>query len=157
MVIAAKPQLHQEKRQWRQYKSVGHHDGAESHSIGKNESTGNTEWYIVEYEDEALPALEGIERPIRIIRRRSLGRGFDFSRSDLEIGDAKSLIEALRDAWFSAPDLAGQKDVAIKMQRQAFQDVPYYPLGIYFQSTAFRDSLAGVLPGYSLFYNVRRA
>lgn len=32
------------------------------------ESTGGTEWYIVEYEDEALPALEGIERCLKNVR-----------------------------------------------------------------------------------------
>ena len=66
-------------------------------------------------------------------------------------------LEALRDEWLYAPELARQQALCREMQLQAFQDVPYYPLGIYFQSTAFRDSLAGVLPGYSLFYNVRRA
>jgi peptide/nickel transport system substrate-binding protein len=66
-------------------------------------------------------------------------------------------LEALRDEWLFTPDLAKQQALCRDMQIQAFQDVPYYPLGVYFQSTAFRDSLAGVLPGYSLFYNVRRA
>lgn len=36
------------------------------------ETTGNTEWYIVEYEDEALPALEGIDRCLKNVRK--LGR-----------------------------------------------------------------------------------
>jgi peptide/nickel transport system substrate-binding protein len=43
------------------------------------------------------------------------------------------------------------------MQAQAFQDVPYYPLGVFYPATAYRKSLTGVLDGYSLFYNVRRA
>ena len=36
------------------------------------ETTGNTEWYIVEYEDDALPALEGIDRCLKNVRK--LGR-----------------------------------------------------------------------------------
>lgn len=65
-------------------------------------------------------------------------------------------LEALRNEWLDTTDLARQQAICREMQLQAFQDVPYYPLGVYFQSTAFRDSLTGVLPGYSLFYNVRR-
>ena len=38
-------------------------------------------------------------------------------------------IEALRDAWFNAPDLAAQKKVGAEIQLQAFENVPYYPLG----------------------------
>jgi len=38
-----------------------------------------------------------------------------------------------------------------------FQDVPYYPLGVFYPATAYRKSLTDVLDGYSLFYNVRRA
>ncbi len=66
-------------------------------------------------------------------------------------------LEELRNAWLDSTDLAKQQAICREMQLQAFQDVPYYPLGVYYQSTAFRDSLAGVLRGYSLFYNVRRA
>lgn len=36
------------------------------------ETTGNTEWYIVEYEDAALPALEGIEQCLKNVK--ALGR-----------------------------------------------------------------------------------
>ena len=66
-------------------------------------------------------------------------------------------LESLRDEWLYTSEPAKQQALCRDMQLQAFQDVPYYPLGVYFQSTAFRDSLAGVLPGYSLFYNVKRA
>jgi peptide/nickel transport system substrate-binding protein len=66
-------------------------------------------------------------------------------------------IEALRDAWFAAPDLAAQQAVARDLQVQAFADVPYYPLGLIHDVTAFRKSLTGVLPGLMLFYNVAKA
>ena len=33
------------------------------------ESTGGTQWYIVEYEDEALPAMTGIERCLANLKR----------------------------------------------------------------------------------------
>ena len=34
------------------------------------ETTGGTKWYIVEYEDESLPALEGIERCLINLKKR---------------------------------------------------------------------------------------
>ena len=66
-------------------------------------------------------------------------------------------IEELRDAWFKAPDLAAQKPLAEQMQLQVFQDVPYIPLGQYFQPTAYQANLTGVLPGNPVFWNIRRS
>jgi peptide/nickel transport system substrate-binding protein len=66
-------------------------------------------------------------------------------------------LEELRDAWLFASDVATQQKICREMQLQAFQDVPYYPTGVYFQATAHRRSLSGVLRGFPLFYNVRRA
>ncbi len=66
-------------------------------------------------------------------------------------------IESLRDAWFTAPDLAAQQKLARDLQIQAFQDVPYYPLGLIADVTAYRKTLSGVLPGLMLFYNVQKA
>jgi peptide/nickel transport system substrate-binding protein len=43
------------------------------------------------------------------------------------------------------------------MQAQAFQDVPYIPLGLWYQNTAYRSNLTGMLKGLPLFWNVRRA
>jgi peptide/nickel transport system substrate-binding protein len=65
-------------------------------------------------------------------------------------------IEQLRDAWFEAPDLAAQKKIAAELQRQVFIDVPYIPLGQYFQPVAFRKSVGGVLTGFPVFWNVKR-
>ncbi len=65
-------------------------------------------------------------------------------------------LEELRDAWFTAPDLAAQKAIGAAMQRQAFIDVPYVPLGVFYQPTAYKNDLAGILKGLPLFWNVRR-
>lgn len=66
-------------------------------------------------------------------------------------------IEELRGAWFDAPDLAAQQAVARQMQEVAFQEVPYLPLGQYFQATAYRRGITGVLKGLPLFWNVEKA
>jgi peptide/nickel transport system substrate-binding protein len=65
-------------------------------------------------------------------------------------------LEELRDTWFSAPDAEAQKRIGVEMQRQAFLDVPYVPLGVFYQPTAYNKSLTGMLKGLPLFWNVRR-
>ncbi len=65
-------------------------------------------------------------------------------------------IEALRDSWFQAPDLAAQQGLTRELQLEAFQDVPYIPLGQYFQPTAYQANLTGMLHGSPLFWNIRR-
>jgi peptide/nickel transport system substrate-binding protein len=65
-------------------------------------------------------------------------------------------IEALRTQWLDAPDIAAQRKIAADIQAQAFIDVPYYPLGTFYPSTAYRSDLTGILEGESIFWNVRR-
>jgi peptide/nickel transport system substrate-binding protein len=65
-------------------------------------------------------------------------------------------IEELREAWFAAPDLAGQKKIAADMQVEAFNFVPYVPLGQVRGMTAYRKNITGVLQGIPSFWNVQR-
>jgi peptide/nickel transport system substrate-binding protein len=65
-------------------------------------------------------------------------------------------LERLREAWFAAPDLALQKKIAAEIQIQAFRDVPYYPLGLYYRQSAYRANLSGVLHGIPVFWNMQR-
>jgi peptide/nickel transport system substrate-binding protein len=65
-------------------------------------------------------------------------------------------LEALRDAWFMAPDLAAQQQLAREIQLQAFEDLPYIPAGQFFQTTAYNTRISGVVPGYSVFWNLRK-
>jgi peptide/nickel transport system substrate-binding protein len=66
-------------------------------------------------------------------------------------------LEELRDQWIEATDLASQKRIAEEIQLQAWQDVPYVPLGQIVQKTAFRRNVTGVLSGFAKFYNVEKA
>lgn len=66
-------------------------------------------------------------------------------------------IEALRDAWMAAPDLATQRKIAAEIQSQVLIDVPYVPLGQYFQPVGYRRTLEGILPSFPTFWNVKRA
>jgi peptide/nickel transport system substrate-binding protein len=65
-------------------------------------------------------------------------------------------LEALRDAWFDAPDLEAQKRIARQMQAQLFEEVPYIPLGQYFMNSALRRNLTNVRRGFPLPINVKR-
>jgi peptide/nickel transport system substrate-binding protein len=65
-------------------------------------------------------------------------------------------LEALRDAWLSAGDLAEQKRIAQDIQCQALVDVPYIPLGQILPTWVYQRSVTGVLDGYALFWNVRK-
>ena len=68
------------------------------------------------------------------------------------------MSEALREDWFNAPDLAAQKQVCEKVQLQAFQSVPFVPVGQWFQPWAYRKTLRDfVRCGNILFWNVQRA
>ena len=66
-------------------------------------------------------------------------------------------IEELRDAWLRAPDLTAQKQLAEQLQAQAFQDVPYIPLGQRVGPTAYHKRLDGVPDGIPAFWNIRKA
>ena len=66
-------------------------------------------------------------------------------------------MEAMRDAWFDAPDEAAQRRICDDMQRRAFETVPFYPVGQRFLPTAVRDGLRDlVVASYPVFWGVRR-
>jgi peptide/nickel transport system substrate-binding protein len=66
-------------------------------------------------------------------------------------------LEALRDQWLHATDMASQKSLAADMQRQAFVDAPAMPLGLYYQPVAYRGDLTNMMKGLILFTGVQRA
>ena len=65
-------------------------------------------------------------------------------------------LESLRADWLRAGDDAERLDLARKIQVQAWEDVPFLPLGSYYQPTAYRKDLTGMLTGLPLFTNLRR-
>jgi len=66
-------------------------------------------------------------------------------------------LEALRAAWFAAPDVPTQQRICADIQRQVFIDVPYIPLGRFFQPTAYRRTMSRPQPGFPVFYGVQKA
>ncbi len=57
----------------------------------------------------------------------------------------ESRLEDLRTAWFDAPDQATQKKVAEQIQLAVWDEVPYYPLGQWFQPIARRKTISGIV------------
>jgi peptide/nickel transport system substrate-binding protein len=66
-------------------------------------------------------------------------------------------LEKLRADWFAAPDVASQKQICADIQRQVWIDVPYIPLGRYFQPTAYRHGMTTPQVGFPVFYGVKPA
>ena len=67
-------------------------------------------------------------------------------------------MEALRTAWFEAPDLAAQKRVAEQIQLLTWDEVPFIPVGQTFQPIVRRTTISGIVKSpFPLFWNVRKA
>ena len=65
-------------------------------------------------------------------------------------------LEELRDAWFEAPTLEDQKRICREMQAVAFDEVPYVPVGAYYGMTALRKDIKDRVPGFAIYWNMRR-
>jgi len=66
-------------------------------------------------------------------------------------------MERQRQVWFDAPSDEAARAATTEMQRIAFDEVPYVPTGMYYQPTAYRRNITGMLKGQPpLFWNIRR-
>jgi peptide/nickel transport system substrate-binding protein len=65
-------------------------------------------------------------------------------------------LEEMRNRWLQSSDDEARRAIGREMQQQAFLDVPYVPLGQFYQPTAYREDVSGLLKGLPLFWNVRR-
>lgn len=69
--------------------------------------------------------------------------------------DAK--VEEMRAAYARTSDPAEQKRIATDIQRRAYEQVMYVPLGQFFRLTAWNDSIKGVIQApVTLFWNIER-
>jgi peptide/nickel transport system substrate-binding protein len=65
-------------------------------------------------------------------------------------------LEELRESWLDARTEEEQKRIVRDIQLQAWQDVPYVPLGLFFAPTAFDRTLTDIQMGWPVFHAVRR-
>ena len=67
-------------------------------------------------------------------------------------------MEALRDAWYDAPDLPTQQSLGRDMQILALEEVPFVPTGMWRSPIARRSNVTGILrAARPLFWNLRKA
>jgi peptide/nickel transport system substrate-binding protein len=67
-------------------------------------------------------------------------------------------IEALRDAWYDAPDLPTQQRLGREMQVAALEEVPFIPVGLWRQPIARRSNVNGILRATRpLFWEIKKA
>ena len=66
-------------------------------------------------------------------------------------------LEELRDAWFDAPDLETEKRLAREIQTVAMAELPYIPIGAYWTNTARRRTVTDRVPGFAIFWNLKKA
>ena len=67
-------------------------------------------------------------------------------------------MEALRTEWFAATDQPTEQRLGAAMEREAFEQVPYVPLGQFQQPTVVRASVQGIVPATApLFWGLRKA
>ncbi|MCC8961643.1 ABC transporter substrate-binding protein [Bradyrhizobium sp. Pear76] len=68
-------------------------------------------------------------------------------------------IEQLKDTFVRAPSLDEQKKIAADIQKEAYEQVIYIPLGQYQGPSAWRKSLSGVLdgPATPIFWNIDKS
>jgi peptide/nickel transport system substrate-binding protein len=67
-------------------------------------------------------------------------------------------LVSLREDWFNAPDLAAQKAVCEQIQTEAFQSIPFMPVGQWYIPTCYRKDLTGFVKSAQIvFWGVKRA
>jgi ABC-type transport system substrate-binding protein len=66
-------------------------------------------------------------------------------------------LETLRDEWFVASNLDEQKRIAQQMQRVAMDELPYVPVGAYKSLTSIKRDLKDRVPGFAIFWNIKRS
>ncbi len=66
-------------------------------------------------------------------------------------------IEQLRTDWFDASDDAARKKATDAIQAVVWEEVPYVPLGQFFQPAAMKTSITGVVDSpFPIFWNARK-
>jgi peptide/nickel transport system substrate-binding protein len=120
--------------------------GSAIQRIGKMEPVEQGGWSVYHTFWSGLDQLNPAVNASLRANGRAAGRGWPDSPA----------LEAMRERWLAAPDEASQAAIATEMQRQAFQDLPYIPLGQLLQRTAFRRDIQDIPTGFAAFWSVRR-
>ena len=69
---------------------------------------------------------------------------------------APKVVHYDRVGWTTIPDTAARQAICRDIQVQCMDDLPFFPLGQYAVTTAYRG-ITGVLKGFPTFWSVRPA
>ncbi|MDB5378010.1 MAG: transporter substrate-binding protein [Rubritepida sp.] len=95
----------------------------------------------------AAPGLQTVDPAVHFWMR---GNGLN-----APVGWATSeKLEELRSRWFDTTDMEAQRQLGREMQEQVWRDVPYLPLGQYFQQTAYRNNVVRGVKELPVFWDV---
>ena len=104
-------------------------------------------WSVFPY---GSPAADYAD-PVFATNIRGNGRAAWFGWPD----DAK--VEALRNRWMDSGDAAEKRRLDAEIQANAFETVPFIPMGQYLPPAAYRKNLKGILKGaVPVFWNVEK-
>jgi integrase len=93
-------------------------------------------------------ARYGIERAYEWLRHANMQTTLD---------SYAKLPRQVEPEWIEAPNVDEQKRLAAEIQKQAFIDVPYVPLGQLRGQTVHRKNITGIQFGWPMIWGVKRA
>jgi peptide/nickel transport system substrate-binding protein len=89
--------------------------------------------------------------PVLLNEMNAVGRAGTFGWPDV------AELASLRKQFMTAPDIASRQAICRRMQAVCFDQVPFLPCGVVYQTTAYSKTLTGMLRGLPLFYGIRRS
>ena len=113
----------------------------------RKEATGQSRWNIIAMANSGFDMMS----PATHLQLRAVGANGPAG------WPSSPKMEALRDAWFAAPTLEAQQQIAREMQLQNWQDVAFIPLGQYFPQTAYRKTIQRRKKDLTVFWDVDKA
>jgi peptide/nickel transport system substrate-binding protein len=113
----------------------------------RKETTGQSRWNIIAMANSGFDMMS----PATHLQLRAVGANGPAG------WPSSPKMEALRDAWFAAPTLEAQQQIAREMQLQNWQDVVFIPLGQYFPQTAYRKTVQRRKKDLTVFWDVDKA
>jgi len=132
-------------------------------NVGLNVDLQATDWgSVIQRRDKKAPVSEGgwsmiITNLSGVDLSNPAGHAYRTNGAKAWFGWPESPgIEALRQDYLEADDLVAQQRICRALQQQVWVDVPQFPVGQFFQPTAYRADLEGMVDGFAAFWNIRR-
>jgi peptide/nickel transport system substrate-binding protein len=141
-----------------EYRAMGEVSGAFMQQLGLNVETQSMDWGTLSARARSTDPRVRAGWSCYCVGWAGLWPSNPGSNIPLSGVKPNPAMEALRSAWFDAPDVAEQKRLGEQMQMLGLREPPFIPLGQYFIPYAYRAGLTGfVRAPITAMWNVRRA